>query len=89
MDKYSSGRKLVRIGTQSDEAESKKDGGKRLSSDGKEIVAVWAGKSGMSYDKIGKFEFVGRWATGEFGNTWTVMSVMSVCRNLQVEASSE
>ncbi|KAF2970467.1 hypothetical protein GQX73_g3165 [Xylaria multiplex] len=44
------------------------------SSDGKEIVAVWAGAN-MSVSKILRFRFLGSGADGSLGERWAVMAV--------------
>lgn len=49
-------------------------------SDGKEVVAAWSENSGMTLSKIAKFHFLGRGATGEFGDDWALMVVLSAFR---------
>ncbi|CAM1507453.1 Fc.00g070940.m01.CDS01 [Cosmosporella sp. VM-42] len=74
------GYKLVRLGGENVDPSSQAieygpdRGG--FTSDGKEIVAVWA-DAGMSVLKIGEFELRGSGATGEFGTAWSLMAVMS------------
>lgn len=50
-----------------------------LTSDGNEIVAVWAGASlrKMSMTAVGRFEFRGAGLRGELGERWALMAVMS------------
>ncbi|KAK3291046.1 uncharacterized protein B0H64DRAFT_51091 [Chaetomium fimeti] len=48
-----------------------------LTSDGKEVVAVWANPGTLSLTKLGQFEFRGSGATGELGLLWSIMAVMS------------
>ena len=49
------------------------------SSDQKEVVAVWAhaGTVKNARSKMGDFEYRGRGATGEFGQLWSIMAVMT------------
>ncbi|KAK4443460.1 hypothetical protein QBC34DRAFT_443317 [Podospora aff. communis PSN243] len=65
------GWKLVRIGNGAGGE------GYGITSDGMEVVAVWADYGLMSFSKIGTFEFRGSGATGELGNMWSVMAIMS------------
>ncbi|KAF5532170.1 hypothetical protein FPHYL_13812 [Fusarium phyllophilum] len=52
--------------------------GQGYSSDGKEIVAVWANTSRLtSLSGVGEFHFRGSGATGELGQLWALMAVMS------------
>ncbi|KAH7142110.1 hypothetical protein EDB81DRAFT_797886 [Dactylonectria macrodidyma] len=44
--------------------------------DGEEIVAVWVDAK-MSLYKVGEFEFRGAGATGQFGQVWSLMAVMT------------
>ncbi|KAI0541710.1 hypothetical protein GGR58DRAFT_455900 [Xylaria digitata] len=44
------------------------------SSDGKEVVAVWAGAN-MSVSKILRFRFIGSGADGSLGERWAIMAV--------------
>ena len=46
------------------------------SSDGKEVVAVWANVA-MSMTKSWRFAFIGTGATGVLGERWAVMAVMT------------
>ncbi|KAK8130126.1 hypothetical protein PG999_002506 [Apiospora kogelbergensis] len=81
LDKLNSGWKLVRIHSEADGV-----GGNRrardqgASSDGKELVAVFAEVSGWSTSKVVKFKFLGSGATGEMGTRWSVMAVMTALR---------
>ncbi|KAF5005684.1 hypothetical protein FDECE_7883 [Fusarium decemcellulare] len=76
------GWKLVRLGggTQ-DPSEDTAQGPDRadgLTSDGKEIVAVWADSGDWkSMSKIGTLNLRGSGATGELGTTWALMALMS------------
>lgn len=51
-----------------------------LTSDGKEIVAVWAPASArrLSVTAVGRFEFRGAGEGGELGERWRLMAVMSM-----------
>ncbi|KAH6867301.1 hypothetical protein B0T10DRAFT_384366, partial [Thelonectria olida] len=53
-----------------------RDGEDDLARDGEEIVAVWA-DSKMNFSKVGEFEFRGAGATGQFGQVWALMAVMT------------
>ncbi|KAH8648576.1 hypothetical protein BX600DRAFT_442862 [Xylariales sp. PMI_506] len=53
--------------------------GASRSSDGKEVVAVWANAS-MSATKILNFEFLGSGATGVLGERWAIMAVITALR---------
>ncbi|KAK6825101.1 hypothetical protein PG989_013156 [Apiospora arundinis] len=81
LDRLNSGWKLVRIHSEADGV-----GGTRrardqgASSDGKELVAVFAEVSGWSTSKVVKFKFLGSGATGEMGTRWSVMAVMTALR---------
>lgn len=51
-----------------------------FTSDGLEIVAVWAEHTGMSMTKIGEFQLRGSGKTGELGRSWGLMALVSfVC----------
>ncbi|KAF2815330.1 uncharacterized protein BDZ99DRAFT_516065 [Mytilinidion resinicola] len=84
--KWTRGWKLVRV----DGETAEERGGKRsardagLASAGREVVAVWADNGKLSMDKVGKFQFLGRGATGELGERWAIMAVASVLRIWQV-----
>ncbi|KAI0383989.1 hypothetical protein F5Y04DRAFT_233773 [Hypomontagnella monticulosa] len=59
-------------------------GGGEFSSDGKEIVAVWAdARRSQGPDGCMKFKFLGTGASGVLGERWTVMAVMSALRMWQ------
>lgn len=81
IDKHSRGWKLVRLG-----AFAQGPGGERserslgATSDGKEIVAVWAFYSGWSLTKSFKFQFMNSGLTGELGERWAVMAVITSLR---------
>ncbi|KAK0612258.1 hypothetical protein B0T14DRAFT_439782 [Immersiella caudata] len=47
-----------------------------LTSDGKEVVAVWA-DAGLSLSRMGAFEFRGSGATGDLGLLWAVMALVT------------
>lgn len=82
LDKWAWGWKLVRLGGARPDA----SGGKRdfrgagETSDGKEIVAVWADNSKLNLHKVAKFQFLGAGATGELGEEWSIMAAMSGLR---------
>ncbi|TQN74095.1 hypothetical protein CSHISOI_01323 [Colletotrichum shisoi] len=69
LDGRSRGWKLVRL------AQSAGSAGYR-SSDGKEVVAVWT-DAGLSMTKVAKFAFTGSGLTGELGERWAIMAVIS------------
>ncbi|KAI0126099.1 hypothetical protein BJ170DRAFT_633806 [Xylariales sp. AK1849] len=81
LDRHSWGWKLVRL-----TAHAPGPGGERnerpvgATSDGKEVVAVWARYSGWSLTKAFKFQFLGSGATGEMGERWAVMAVITALR---------
>ncbi|KAK9771986.1 hypothetical protein SCAR479_11305 [Seiridium cardinale] len=81
LDKHSRGWKLVRL-----RANAEGSGGERsarshgATSDGKEIVAVWTWHSGWSMTKSFKFQFLGSALTGEMGERWSVMAVITALR---------
>ncbi|KAK2882746.1 hypothetical protein FQN49_000058 [Arthroderma sp. PD_2] len=51
-----------------------------------EVVGVWTKQVEVEEDcKMGTFQFQGRGATGELGEYWTLMAVMTVIRLCQVE----
>ncbi|ETS72934.1 hypothetical protein PFICI_15326 [Pestalotiopsis fici W106-1] len=81
LGKCTRGWKLVRVS-----AEAAGPGGERnerapgASSDGKEIVAVWAFYAGWSMTKSFKFQFLGSGLTGELGERWSVMAVITALR---------
>ncbi|KAI2615236.1 hypothetical protein GGR54DRAFT_642510 [Hypoxylon sp. NC1633] len=59
-------------------------GGGEMSSDGKEIVAVWAdARRSPAPDVLMKFRFLGMGASGVLGERWATMAVMSALRMWQ------
>jgi hypothetical protein len=57
---------------------SNSNSGEGYTSDGKEIVAVWGNAScWKTMSGVGEFQFRGSGATGELGNMWALMAVMS------------
>lgn len=76
------GWKLVRLGSSKEEdsyssdeeVPADRDG---FTSDGKEIVAVWAGSSCWKISGVGELQFRGSGLTGELGTAWALMVVMS------------
>ncbi|KAI1846667.1 hypothetical protein JX265_009030 [Neoarthrinium moseri] len=90
LDKHSWGWKLARLG-----ACSQGSGGERNerslgeTSDGKEVVAVWAQNSGWSLTKAYKFEFVGAGLTGEMGERWALMAVITALRIWHIEWTAQ
>jgi hypothetical protein len=76
------GLKLVRseIATPSGKGGKNKDRAIGESSDGNEVVAVWAYQAKPSMSKLGKFQFLGSGATGELGDHWAITAVVSVLR---------
>jgi hypothetical protein len=80
------GMKLVR----SRNGTPERKGGKRKereigeSSDGNEVVAVWAFHAKPSMTKIGMFQFLGSGATGELGEHWAIVAIVSVFRLWQI-----
>jgi hypothetical protein len=52
---------------------------------GEEVVAVWTDDaSPMTGNKLGAFEFLGSGATGELGEYWALMAVMSFIRIIEI-----
>ncbi|KAL7818585.1 hypothetical protein V8C26DRAFT_428114 [Trichoderma gracile] len=45
-----------------------------------EVLAVWADAKGLSIKKAAKFQFVNSGATGELGEAWALMAVVSFVR---------
>lgn len=87
LDKWAWGWKLVRLDEETakhSEAGSSSSSTKRedrdlgVTSDGKEVVAVWAPNSQWSKTKLGKFRFLGSGLTGELGEAWARMAVATV-----------
>lgn len=60
-------------------AEYEKGRAEASTSDGKEVVAVWA-RTGLwtSLHDVGEFQLLGSGATGELGDRWAVMALMSI-----------
>lgn len=87
LDGHAWGWKLVRmedgLPTRKGGKRSERDDGE--TSDGKEVVAVWADNSKWSKDKFGKFRFLGTGATGDLGDDWSVMAVVTVLRIWQMQ----
>ncbi|KAF5230433.1 hypothetical protein FANTH_13839 [Fusarium anthophilum] len=80
----SGGYKLVRVGSTSFHDGSTNRVG--YTRDGKEVVAVWANTSTFkSWSGVGEFQFRGSGATGELGQLWALMAVMS-CLSIWQEA---
>ncbi|KAJ4257391.1 hypothetical protein NW762_008511 [Fusarium torreyae] len=77
------GWKLVRLGHGSEEPSDdnpndEPDRGDGFTSDGKEVVAVWADSGDWkSMSKIGTFQLVGSGAGNELGTQWKLMALMS------------
>ena len=82
------GYKLVRLGStntkedysssEDDLVDEKSNSGEGYTSDGKEIVAVWGSAScWKTMSGVGELQFRGSGATGELGNMWALMTVMS------------
>jgi hypothetical protein len=76
------GWKLLRMGDESNDSKDQKKSGARMdgySSDQKEVVAVWAhaGTMKSARSKVGDFGYRGSGATGEFGQLWSIMAVMT------------
>ncbi|KAI9788275.1 MAG: hypothetical protein M1816_007041 [Peltula sp. TS41687] len=80
LDKWSWGWKLVRLGKTTGSGGSRSVRSVGETSDGKEIVAVWAAKTTFTTSKLGKFHFLGAGMTGELGEEWAFMAVMSALR---------
>lgn len=88
LGRSSQGWKLVRLGTydakqvvqNEGEGRSSSDREEGFSSDGKEVVAVWANQKLMTRHMLtlGEFEFRGSGATGELGQAWALMALMSM-----------
>ncbi|RGP79510.1 hypothetical protein FLONG3_2258 [Fusarium longipes] len=92
------GYKLVRLGStnmkeeeysssEEDVNEDSSNSGEGYTSDGKEVVAVWGNAScWKTMSGVGELQLRGSGATGELGNMWalmTVMSCMSVWQKIQ------
>lgn len=78
---HASGRKLVRLATEADGV-----GGTRAvrdqgaSSDGREVVAVWADNPKWSGNKAGALRFLGSGASGALGGRFAVMAIATSIR---------
>lgn len=71
------GWKLVRLGPQAGSDDGKASSTEALASDGGEIVAVWADAKGLSMTRIGEFRLMGSGATGELGQSFSLMALVS------------
>ncbi|KAH7142590.1 hypothetical protein B0J13DRAFT_555821 [Dactylonectria estremocensis] len=80
LDKWSWGWKLVRLGAGEGSGGSRSERSAGETSDGKQIVAVWAENSKWTMSKCGKFHFIGAGSTGELGEEWAFMAVMTALR---------
>ncbi|KAK4621820.1 hypothetical protein CLAFUW4_06733 [Fulvia fulva] len=91
IDKRGWGYKLVRLsgsesggkeegpqGSQAGSSRSAREHG--TTSDGKEVVSVFADRSLASKNKVAIFAFVGGGATGQFGERWAVLAVVTFLR---------
>jgi hypothetical protein len=56
------------------------EGSARVTADGKEMVAVWAPYAGWSLTKAFRFQFMGSGASGELGERWATMAVITALR---------
>ncbi|KAK9424664.1 hypothetical protein SUNI508_03540 [Seiridium unicorne] len=80
-DKHAVGRKLVRLDTEADGV-----GGTRAvrdqgaTSDGREVVAVWADNPKWSGNRAGTFQFLGSGTAGQLGERFSVMAVATSVR---------
>lgn len=81
---------IVRSGGAGEGSSRVGGGGKRYerglgeSSDGKEVVAVWADNTRPSKNKLVRFEFLGAGRTGELGEVFEIMAVSSGMRIWQI-----
>lgn len=92
LDDWSWGWKLVRLGDKKDASshldqrpgsgpfKRSDDREHGLTSDGREIVAVWAANSKFSKNKMGTFRFMSSGASGELGEEWAIMAVATILR---------
>ncbi|KAL6872003.1 hypothetical protein J3F83DRAFT_733429 [Trichoderma novae-zelandiae] len=62
-----------------DEEDAAADEYERLQADN-EVLAVWADAKGLTLKRAAKFEFVNSGATGELGEAWALMAVVSFVR---------
>ncbi|MCJ1372299.1 hypothetical protein MMC20_003522 [Loxospora ochrophaea] len=78
------GWKLVRL--DHEPAEGHSNGSE--TSDGKEVVAIYADVSKLSMSKVGEFQFLGGEANGELGEVWSLMAVITLaaiwCRDCKM-----
>lgn len=81
---WSTGWKLVRLDREAEsgpgEGSSRSERLHGQTSDGKPVVAVVADNMSPSTNKIAKFHFVGAGATGEMGEEWAFMALMTAVR---------
>ncbi|KAF5021845.1 hypothetical protein F66182_6102 [Fusarium sp. NRRL 66182] len=97
------GYKLVRLGNANvkedyssdgedvddDSSSSSSNNREGFTSDGKEIVAVWASSSCYkTLSGVGEFQFRGSGATGELGTMWALMAVMT-CMSIWQKAQRD
>jgi hypothetical protein len=75
------GWKLVRLGrnsgTEEHDTAEVTGGNEALASDGGEIVAVWADATGLTLTRVGEFQLLGSGATGELGQSFSLMALAS------------
>ncbi|KAF4442842.1 hypothetical protein F53441_11632 [Fusarium austroafricanum] len=76
------GWKLVRLGRGAEEPDDSNpndepDRADGFTSDGHEVVAVWAGSGSMSVHKVGTFQLIGSGATDELGMQWKIMALLT------------
>ncbi|KAI0838012.1 hypothetical protein F5Y06DRAFT_269569 [Hypoxylon sp. FL0890] len=86
LDKYTRGYKLVRLGR-----EGAGEGGERstraanTTSDGKEVVAVFAHNTSWSMNKVFKFQFLESGATGVLGDRFALIALMTALKIWYIE----
>lgn len=81
LDKHSRGWKLVRLDACVEGCDAVPgEPPVAVSSDGGEVVAIWAPSSGLSMTKASKFQFLGAGLTGELGERWAIMAVITALR---------
>ncbi|KAI0138200.1 hypothetical protein F4776DRAFT_82173 [Hypoxylon sp. NC0597] len=86
LDKYTRGYKLVRLGSV-----GTGQGGERstraanVTSDGKEVVAVFAQNTSWSMNKVFKFQFLESGATGVLGDRFALAALMSALKIWYIE----
>ena len=92
-NKYAWGWKLVRLGSEESRSPSTVASSSKVkrderevgeSSDGLEIVAVWADNMKWSKNKLVRFEFIGSGSTGELGEVFEIMTVATGMRIWQI-----